>query len=232
MKKKIFIVLSIVLVLAVGILVVVLCQKKEPAGSEDISKLPTEIQSFEDKVLSVSNYDEFNALVESEELEVYYYQNNEGAEVVEFAFWTFPSDMSVSFDKEKNVNEISIYSQVCDITEYKPEMNNRTLEDEVYDECREIISNFAGIFGVDYTQGLRLTGYNGEFFDVAEASDMYSFLNCEAYIHFAVRDEVGCYYVMHISLFETTIEVEIVKHCDVETYLDYIANITLYEENE
>lgn len=232
MKKKILIASAAVLILLVGIVVVVLCQNEKPAGSEDKSQQPAEVQAFEGKVLSVSNYDEFNALVDSEELDVYYYQNNEGAEVVEFAFWTFPSDMSVSFDKDKNVNEISIYSQVCDITEYQPETNNRTVEDEVYDECREIISNFAGIFGVDYTQNFRLTGYNGEFYDVVEASDMSSFLNCESYIHFAVRDEAGCYYVMYISLFETTIEVEIVKHCDVETYLDYIANITLYEENE
>lgn len=225
MKKKVLIVVCILFVLIiVGALILAFVR-----GNKNIA---TKTEQLEKKVISINSYDDFDELVGDEGLNVFYSEDETVANAVDFDFWNSTSEMTIFFDAEKNIESFNIYVPLCNISELSTENSGGKIEDQVYDVCRETINNFSKLFGLQYTENIQLTNYDGTFCVVESMDDITGLLNEESYINFAVRDKNGHYYILRISLFESTLEVEIIKYFDVDEYKDYIANISLYEEKE
>lgn len=233
MKKKIIIGISTILILTfIGVLVFVLFSNKEKPSDEVNETLTSvEEESLEKKIFSLINYDDLTALVAAENLDAHYFFDNTLAEIGEFVFLGSSSEMSITLDDKGNLETIEVYSQIYDSSKFSSNENGRTIEEDVYDECRGIIINFVRLFGAQYTHDLQLTNYDGTFSKVDEAKDMADIINGKSYINFAVRDKNGNYYVMNIVWFESVLEVNIVKYYDVEGYIDYFADISLFEED-
>lgn len=223
MKKKILGVIMICLVV-VGVLLVVHTKNKE--------HIAIKTESFEKKIISITNYDDFKKLVRKEDLEVYYSEDKTVASAMNFNFLASPSEMTINFDSKENINSFHIYIPLCDLSEVSGENSSASTEEEVYGLCKESINTFAKLFGVQYTEMLRLVTYEGDFLDIEEPGDMAPLLSEEAYINFAVRDESGYYYILRIITFESALEAEVIKYFDVTQYEDYVADISLYEEKE
>lgn len=224
MKKKIFVVCVLLVLIVAGVFIFTLTRKNDSATAER--------ESFEQKLISISNFAEFDDLVSDRKLNVFYSKDKKEATLMEFSFWSSNSEMAVYFDEESNVESFRLYVPAYDFSEWSPENSDGKIEGRVYDACQKTIDDFSGLFGVNYDQSMRLTNYDGTFSDVESADDIVRLINGDSYINFAVRDQNGYYYVMQIILFESMLEVEIMKYLDVNEYMNYFANISLYENEE
>lgn len=225
MKKKVLIVVfSLFILIIASVLILVLTR------NDDHSTI--KIEQLEQRVIAISNYKEFHKLVSDEGWNVFYSEDKTVANIIDFDFWNSTSEMTILFDAEKNIESFNLYFPLCDIYELSSGNGDSSIENQVYDVCRETINNFSQLFGIQYTENMQLTNYDGTFCVVESADDITGLINEESYINFTVCDKKGYYYIMQISLFESTLEVEIIKYFDVDKYKDYVANISLYEKKE
>ena len=198
MKKRILVPVCVLFVfIIVGVLAFTLIRKEST----------TEREIFEQKLISISNFSEFDVLVRDSTLNVFYSEDKKEAVLIDFSFWSSISEMTVYFDEESKVESFRLHVPAYDISNWSSENSDGKIEGKIYDACRKTIDDFSSLFGVNYDESIRLTNYDGTFSDVESAEDIIGLINGDSYINFAVRDKNGYYYVLQILLFESMLEV-------------------------
>ena len=78
--------------------------------------------------------------------------------------------------------------------------------------------------------GMWIDNEDGTFTLVENAASFQGLIDGSSYLQFSIRDQAGCYWELNVYANEGLISANLRKYFNVEETLEYVANISLYEE--
>ncbi len=235
LKKKILMIAGIVVLLAIVLAGIYIFTAK------DKSKQPNLGQGGAGTVGEEANqYMALNFATVSD-LEEYVAKNKctydmpatkEGATIEGFPFGDYTATVTYAFDKQGKATQLSAWYMLnADIVE--EELVVKSLTVEQFEEA--VIKNlnlFCNVLEYELSADLYKSNADGTFTQIKQTEDYQSVMNGESGLDFSIRGRDGCFWILRIVADGDLYTAEIEKYYDVEKYLDYVANISLYEEKE
>lgn len=231
MKKKgvnIIAILAVVLVLVmIGVILALVLETPSDnknsggSGSIDLSSKVLELETIEQfREFSKSGCYEcdvgedqsggsvYRVPVLGEETVVTYYFDEQGKTTDFQAFYFL--NANISDEENMNVKEITV--------------------EELATAARDTVEKFCLMFGCGFVPDLYLTNADGTFTPIESDADFQSLKEGNAELIFSIRAQDGFYWELTISAEEDLISANICKYFNVVESMDYVANISLYEE--
>lgn len=102
--------------------------------------------------------------------------------------------------------------------------------EELAEMCNETVSNFCMMFDCNTDVDVYLSNDDGTFTLAENAESFQGLIDGNSYLQFSIRDQSGYYWELNIYANECLFTANVRKYFNVEETLEYIANISLYEE--
>lgn len=105
------------------------------------------------------------------------------------------------------------------------DIDSKLLSEATYSAIEELCS----LFQCKFNGNLYLTNEDGSFTKIEADENFQDILDKNSYIDFSIRDKEGYYWLMRVSYDGELACINIYKDFNIESCLDYVANISLYE---
>ncbi len=187
----------------------------------------------EQKILTnIRSVDEFKSILSNESFEYELATDNSGGSIYGVDFLGNNTYITYYFDKEGKTSDFSwtyYLNMIEDEDTYEiEEINFDLLAEKTY----TAVEGFCSMFDFNAKVDLYLTNNDGTFTKIESNENFRTILDEQSYLDFSIRDVDGYYWLMRVSYNGELAYVNIYKYFDVQMYLGYEANISLYEEDK
>lgn len=231
MKKKILFFISILLVIAIVIVGVFFIKKGETDSSNITDNKENEVQKTVTELLSIEEVEKF---AKENKIEYNMGLDKSGATLCNASLLDEHYNITYFFDGNGKSTELSINSilnATVDENDFILEITDITA-DSLSQKVWKIIYSLCDMLNCTLTTNLYLSNDDGTFTAIETEQDFQRIIDGTAFLSFSVRDKDGMYWVLRVSSNDSLISMQINKYFDKNQYIDYFANISLYEEEE
>lgn len=218
----VIVVIAVAIVLAVGFF-------RKPAASGNISGSLKDALGY--SALHLETIDQFSEFAKKGEHECHFGNDRSGGSIYGVPVLGQNAVVTYYFDAQGKTTDFEAFYYInADIINLDSvEVKDTSLED-IADLCRETVGRFCMMFNCSEVPDLYLRNQDGTFTLIENTTNFQSLIDGSSYLKFSIRDENG--YLWELSLYanEGLITANIRKYFNVKETLDYLANISLYEE--
>ncbi len=228
MKKRILIILSIIMVVAV-----IVCGILFFSGDKNNSNDKDEVNSPETvSILDISTVSEYEELVKTLKNETGITNDKLFATIYNFEFLNQTATITYSFDDKGNAYEYVAYFNLLstrDGVEEGDEIPKPSAE-QLEKKSNEVLTSFCKMFGCELPENIYVYNDDGTFFESKELSAFQNIVDEKGFLCFTLRDSQGSFYEFTMTYTQGLYSGTLTKHYDKDDYIDYVANISLYDE--
>lgn len=230
MKKgvNIIAILAIVLaVIAVGVVLFLFLRK--PATPDDTKVSKQDALGY--SALHLETIEQFSEFAEQGKYECHLGNDRSGGSIYNVPVLGRYAVITYYFDEQGNTKDFeAFYYLNADIVDLDNINTYEVSTEELAEICRETISNFCTMFDCDTDAAVYLSNEDGTFTLVENAASFQGLIDGTSYLQFSIRDQAGFYWELNVYANEGLISANLRKYFNVEETLEYVANISLYEE--
>lgn len=227
MKKRILIIVLIILIVAAiifGIFFFAGDKKNENNG---------EVNSPETvSILDVRTVAEYEDLVKTIENESGITNDKLFATVYDFDFLGETATLTYSFSNDGNIYEYAAYFNLLTTREGVEEGQEipKPSAEEIKKKTEELLTAFCKMHDCELPQNIYVYNNDGTFSDCSDISAYQNLVNEAGYLCFTLRDAEGSFYELVAEYSQGLYSATLTKHYDKDSYMEYVANISLYDE--
>lgn len=234
MKNKgvnILAILAVVLVLAViGVALVLILREPADDGSGSINGGYGSAE-LDTTVLKLDTVEQFQEFAEAGGYECHIGDDLSGGSVYGVPLLGAETVVTYYFDEQGQTKDFeTFYLLNAAMTDSEEITAEQLTTEELALSATDTLEQFCMMFGCELSQDLYLENTDGTFTLVESSEDFQAIMDGTAILRFSIRDAEGYYWKLTLSSAEGLVSVNIRKYFDVEACMDYIANISLYEE--
>lgn len=231
MKKgvNILAIIAIVMVVIAVAIVLVVGFLRKPAASGNIGGSLQDTLGY--SALHLETIDQFSEFAKEGEYECHLGDDRSGGSVYGVPVLGQNAVVTYYFDAQGKTKDFeAFYYLNADIINLDSiEVKEISLE-ELADLCRETVGRFCMMFNCSDVPDMYLANQDGTFTLVEKTENFQSLADGLSNLKFSIRDENGYLWELSLYAHEGLITANIRKYFNVKETLEYIANISLYEE--
>lgn len=228
MKKRILIILLIIVVV-----VAIVCgaifftgDKNNNNGKENVNSPETV------SILDINTVSEFEELSKTLENETGIANDKLLATIFDFEFLNEKATISFSFDDKGNAYEYAAYFNLLSSLEGIKEGEEIPKPDaeKLQKKSTEVLTAFCKMFDCELPDNIYVYNNDGTFSDCKDISAFQNIVDEKGFLCFTLRDSQGSFYEFVMTYEQGLYSGTLTKHYDKDSYIDYVANISLYDE--
>lgn len=229
MKKKginiiVFIAIAVVVVAAIVLIIVLKTPDDREMNGEN------SLEKIEESVFNLQTIEQFDKFAKSGKYEYSIGDDRSGGSILSIPVLGMDAVVTYYFDSQGNTTDLeAFYYFNAGMTEGEISSVEEITNDDVAISVKDTIREFCLMFGCNFVPDYYFTNDDGTFTKIEADSDFQKIIDESAYIRFSVRDKDGYYWELTISASHGLIGVSLNKYFDIAGYMDYVANISLYE---
>lgn len=231
MKKRILIILLIILVVAAIVCGIIFFTGDKNNSNNDNSK--DEVNSPETvSILDIHTVSEFEALSKTLENETGISNDKLLATIFDFEFLNETATISFSFDDKGNAYEYAAYFKLLSSLEGVKEGDEIPKPDaeKLQKKSNDVLTSFCKMFDCELPENIYVYNNDGTFSECKDLSAFQNIADEKGYLCFTLRDYEGSFYEFVMTYEQGLYLGTLTKHYDKDSYIDYVANISLYDE--
>ncbi len=230
MKKgvNIFVIIAVALGL-IAVVAVLMIFLGKPAPVDNDAGVNQDVLGY--PALNLETIDQFSEFAKDGGYECHLGDDRSGGSIYHIPVLGQDAVVTYYFDSNGTTTDFeAFYYLNADIIDPESITANEVSLEEIADICRETVSRFCLMFGCSVVPDMYLTNQDGTF-TIAEGDESFQGLvEGVSYLTFSIRDENGYFWELSLYANDGLISANIRKFFNVEETLNYIANISLYEE--
>lgn len=181
--------------------------------------------------LKLNSLDEFQKFAKDEGYEHYVGEDLSGGSMIGVTILGEQAIVTYYFNEQKIANGLeAFYYFNTDVMEEGERQLTELKPEELTMKCRDAAERFCMMFGCNEVPDLYISNYDGSFTKVESDGDFQSILDATGELRLSARDQEGYFWQLSVSGVDGVISANIQKYFDREATKDYVANISLYEE--
>lgn len=226
MKKRILIIILIILIVATiigGIIFLTGDKKNNGDEAENTETL---------SILDISTVSEYEAFTKSLKNEHGITNDKLYATIFDFDFLGETATITYSFDGDGNIYEYDVYVDLISTVEGLEEGQEipKPSAEELKTRTEEILTSFCKMYGCELPENIYVYNNDGTFSDCKDISAYQNLADEVGFLCFTLRDIEGSFFEFTMSYSEGLYSGTLTKHYDKDNYMEYVANISLYDE--